>query len=1110
MSDAQKRIFNLDDFNPADRKSMFIEASAGTGKTFTITGIVKKLVADAKIPLEKILIVTYTEKAVGELKDRIRASLSALSDCNADVDNAPIHTIHSFCQKTLDEFAFSAGQPFSLTLASDSDLDDFIDRWIRDSLRHNPDFERLYRGAEKPSSFINILKRDFKAAIENYYLNQDFKEDADVISLDGKTKDDNSAESFFARNLAALYAAWQEEKSRTKTQTYNDMIRSVREAVCNPQSDLKIKLQEKYSYAIIDEFQDTNKRQWDIFRSVFLQDDAHTVIVVGDPKQSIYSFQGADVNVYQTAVDEIAGISGGAYSLATNWRSTDIFVNACNSLFCDKTGTKPGKKIQFFSDEAGQSVFSPSKPCGKISDATFGRAEEPVKPFWMIGSPQTCAVSADDFARVAVRTIVECCAIIKSADGGERTNLRIFDKAVQSRRNVTFRDFAVLARTKSEMEAIEKQMRRCGVPYSRYKDKGLFSGAECSQWISLLAAISADDFTGRKRAILSEALFTKFFGIPISELQSQRFDEPTCDERQKILGWQLLARKKQWAKLLETIFKDTALEENLSSLESLSSLAKFRQIGNYIIEYLYKNECSLEEAAKHLARLADSAAENDEQNIIAKSTDFDCVQVMTIHASKGLDFPVVVAAAGFKRDSSSKPKVYQYHEGGKSKLGFSDYGKKLAAEEEAREKQRLFYVAYTRAQFLMILPYYDEWQKLRPQKHFVHLRDNLTAFLTDPANEQFWREIPAEITADEKNAIKKQVQAILRHADGKNPDGKKGDGTENQGDKEAQILENAALAKKVPALALKKHSYSSISHSAAKSDEVTTDSAGRLDKEGATSAVQEQISLAQFDGSENPVSCIYNPLEIPRTTANSYPKGAKLGIALHEIFEKADFQAFGGFKNPDEAQKDAKIISLIDECFERQTLRIDQNDSLAWRAQTADFLWHTLNARLPQIQGGKSGEKTFCLKDIADCDRISEAEFNMSLAEKTLRNYCNGFIDLMFRRGDVYSILDWKSDALDPSDFSDADALGNHTDSRYSVQRVLYSYSLVRWLSQFFAGKSDAEIFESHFGGIYYVYVRGCHAGTSNGIYARTWKNWAELEAAFNKIYGTLINSKAD
>ena len=169
--------FNLDNYSDIT-ESMYIQASAGTGKTYNITGIVKKLI-DKKVRLEEILVVTYTEKAAGELRDRIRAKCP-----DEDVDNAEIFTIHSFCQKTLSEFSFTANQCASLSLVDDDTIDDFIDRWIRDVLKNNSDFKQLFVDAEKQSTFINNLKRDFKQALSKYYLDYQHDEVESIVKLD--------------------------------------------------------------------------------------------------------------------------------------------------------------------------------------------------------------------------------------------------------------------------------------------------------------------------------------------------------------------------------------------------------------------------------------------------------------------------------------------------------------------------------------------------------------------------------------------------------------------------------------------------------------------------------------------------------------------------------------------------------------------------------------------------------------------------------------------------------------------------------------------------------------------------------------------------------------
>ena len=171
MSDKVETEFNANENTPHKGQSIYIEASAGTGKTYNIQKIVRKLLERKDVSrLEKILIVTFTEKAAGELRDRIRKELAGF---DADVDNAPIYTIHSFCQQTLEEFAFKAKKPASLELIDEGEISDFIDRAIRDGLENDENFRTeliaLFENADNKSSFIESLKDDLKQAVGRYY-----------------------------------------------------------------------------------------------------------------------------------------------------------------------------------------------------------------------------------------------------------------------------------------------------------------------------------------------------------------------------------------------------------------------------------------------------------------------------------------------------------------------------------------------------------------------------------------------------------------------------------------------------------------------------------------------------------------------------------------------------------------------------------------------------------------------------------------------------------------------------------------------------------------------------------------------------------------------------
>ena len=177
-------------------------------------------------------------------------------------------------------------------------------------------------------------------------------------------------------------------------------------------SPLVRSLRQKFRYAIIDEFQDTNALQWDIFKKIFLEadDGLHHILVVGDPKQSIYSFQGADLSVYEKAICEI----GHGKALTTNWRSSNVMIDACNTLF----ETSPHFHLG----------FTPSGcPTDPKPDAEY--KGKPVKPFWISAED----IEPKEYAETVVNNIIDFCTF-----DGDKTRLQVPDKGSHSLRNVKF------------------------------------------------------------------------------------------------------------------------------------------------------------------------------------------------------------------------------------------------------------------------------------------------------------------------------------------------------------------------------------------------------------------------------------------------------------------------------------------------------------------------------------------------------------------------------------------------------------------------------------------------------------------------------------------------
>lgn len=1271
--------FDIKNFEP--EYNMYIEASAGTGKTYTIQQIVGELLKrKPKLSLEQFLIVTYTEKAAGELRDRIRAKLQQVVESSEYkvgdaylseeeqkenfqkqldmVDNAPIFTIHSFCQKMLDEFAFTAKKPASLGMIDESAVIAFLDKWIRDVLPLTEDFE-IFKKAYimTDGAIVRRMKDKLFTAMKNYYLDFSGQEIPEIVGLDEPEKikgilefedeelrrlahsstideldfllnfydkihkkrkfafeprTENEVAVFFEKleqidrideeckskvseklvkfkndilkNLAngniikyrgnydtnwafkqsdgeeifsiyeyfselkkktaevfdwlpensglneylyhaytkQVYMAWQQEKSGNKLQSFDDMLRNMREAICEKDSALKKNLQKKFRYAIIDEFQDTNQKQWDIFSRIFMEDDGHSIFVVGDPKQSIYSFQGADVNVYRTAT-EIAISSGNGgkvkegkcFSLGTNWRSTTPIINACNAIFrkTDSSDFFDGS-VEFF--ESDHPKGKAEKPCAEFYDEASDDWKK-TEPLWIPYSidddGEKKLLGLSDFSKYAVSQIAECCKIVPGTD---KTKLRVYKKDCTDSsgnlvlQNVNFGDFAILAKAKSEMENVKRELALAGIPYSHYKEANLFSGRECMHWISVFNAINAPDFMGVNRSFLNEVLFSQFFNVPVSEVQNAEYDRLENPERSMLLSWQLLAQKRKWAELLEKIFDDTEIEGRLSQMDKLPSLSKYRQIGDYAVNYLYKNNCSLDDLVKHLSRLSNENddTEGENGNLVAKGSDFNTVQIMTCHASKGLEFPVVIALCGLKGKKNNTSGVYFYHdEKSRPHLSYTKGTDNSSLSKETEEKNlewsRIFYVAYTRATSLMLMP----WRV----NGFAHIN---AAFENFPQEESaLLNQMEFKPVYYDSIEISNEVSKILSYS----IEQKMNISETDDADEDVQQAIVSDLNSKLSEKLISKHDYTNLTHGTPENEKTTDNSFGRSDeKEGPeTEEAENTINIADLDDSGVAIKLDYCPESLTEIIEN-YPKGSFLGEAVHEVFEEADFEAVGKLSK-EEALADKKLCRLINSKFWMQGLKIDEKDSKKWRRQTAEIIWNTLNASFPEIIGSMETGKFFCLKELDAASRLPEIEFNMNPEieqnKESFRDFFKGFIDLLFVREiggkKIYSILDWKSDKLGgPEDFADSVVIKQNVDQKYSIQRVLYSYCLIKWLMQFYPQKTEQEIFDEFFGGIYYVFVRGCNAGFSNGIYAHTWKSWSDLENSFNRIVEQRISRR--
>ena len=1169
-------IFDLNNFIIGENYA--IEASAGTGKTYTIKEIVKKLVLNG-VPLDKILVVTYTEKAAGELRDRIRQALTEpqkdLNDKSVkelvppdqwkEIEEATIGTIHSLCQGTIQQLDITMNQPFGLELASGIEITDFAKSYIRQgapladinsflsyNLKISEDriinrlidaYGKYYldlnyqevqsviqyepindKTLQELLPFVLFDSSDIKSTLQqsdidaynayvlleqsnnpqvknllNVFAEKVSNRDLTPISLSSgpngitqknkcsqseidaynclkqmydKAKDFDIDRYFVDTYLKDFYKAFQEYKQSNRLQTFNDMLRDVREGVMN-NPNLLNELRNKYTYGIIDEFQDTNQLQFDIFEKVFMC-EGHNLIVVGDPKQSIYSFQGADVKVYKKAVEQIVKNGGHKFRLATNFRSYNGVVSFGNKMF-DKYGFDPQFEPSFYCEINKNKKERRLKYQGKYCAGLWFN-KEPLNNY--------------DYANFVVEQILDCLKM----DDNEQTYLRkeyleINEKGELKVReeNVTFSDFVILGRAKAELSAIQNLLRKAGIPNVKYKDASLFTSKECAHWIALLEAVNRVDFTGYNRGYFRKALFTKFFNLSLNELSKTDYEKDDIPQIALFEKWRRIASDERWEDLFDAVINDTKLNETLSSRNEAQSLAMFKQIADYAIDYL-SNGYKIKDLIDHLKFIGlpendDDAGDNSA--IVARSTASNCVRLMTIHASKGLQFPVVISAAGWNGPSTSDNSYsyYRKNDDGTSTHVLSLMKSDEVTSEEKEEYLRLLYVDYTRPEFLMIMPnFISRGEKAgRP-----YVNEIVNTFLTQCASDTFdvdGQSVPLYELKDLQKTPLEDLQTMTEEVLQREKDNLEGPDKLQEQKKKLKKLKNS-----LPDKQSYRHAYSSLSHPKGQEEKKEIiDGEVVIEREAFIDA-----DLSDYDKSSFALPGKYTADE-PVSEPQGYPKGNKMGSAIHEVFERIDFISHAH-----------NVEQIIIDRYRYYGINIATNPD--WLTYTKNMVEKVLNADLPIVKGGKQLDGYFKLNELSSVDRKAEIEFDFNYPNEELKNYFIGFIDLLFKREQddnvLYSILDWKSDTLSTKfeHYNTIDDLKGQVDRRYSIQRTLYSYCLIKWLKTYYPDKNEDEIFNEHFGGVYYVFVRGCQEDTTNGVCVLTWPNWESLEQEYLRI----------
>ncbi len=1120
-----------------------IEASAGTGKTFTIAHLfVDLLIGGAAV--DQILAVTYTEKATDELRARIRTAIEdalsgkipanagsqrkTLSDEDRQklraalfgFDRAAIYTIHSFCQRMLTELAFLSGIKFGVEVVDGkSAFHDAFRAEMRDSLAEGEwtsrllaewletgryDADRLetflydahrYRylesgAAERIAPACDALRNDFDPArIRNELARAAISASArkkaigalDMVAsaieqaggdlwglreLLSKSEDLNhlieaigknggAAKGFSSQTAQCVRALKQlaltvglepriadvfldpvekrlfRDKRARGVLDYDDMLAWLRKAMLDSGGrDLVRALRAHFHFALIDEFQDTDDIQWQIFHRLFLGGEAgdpNILYVIGDPKQAIYSFRGADVITYCKARRELLKTHNAKLvELDKNFRSTEPMLTAINSLLLGANA-----ETNFGAEIAGAVPLQ----AGRIELCARSESGAVVAPLTLLRLDSDRKLSATRYREAMGRKIA---ASLRQLLYDPHYQIEISDAGAKPR-IVMPSGVRVLTRTRAESEEIGRYLREAGVPTAFYRQEGLFASDEADDVISVLRAIG--DPGARSRRL--KAWGTPFFGVALGDLP--RSDLPAMHSlMRRLFAWREMALNEKFASLFDSMLYQSGLAARELLLgASRRALSNYEQICELLLEEASINNLDLDQIIERLESwiLGRTGPPGRNSGVQRLETSDDAVQISTLHAVKGLEGDVVALFGGFAK--MMMPDLIEvFHDDEEARqlalgsIAQSSVKDRIQSETIAEER-RLLYVAMTRARAKLFLPLLPDGCLLKELRGcYRHLNDRLkTIFSQNPLPTE-WKEL-AQIEGTTWRSEAERGGASVSELASWNPPAKLLD-TE---DPDGSALERALDTVGRKSAALETRSYTSINRRLA-------NAAGEVEPP----EFKRDLDAAQ---------------------AADLPGGATVGIFLHELIERIDLPVLAAARNLEEWKSRPEVHDLIATSIRRYRI----SDGARWMDRAPEIVFNTM--RSPIAAG------TITIPALAACESSREMEFTFPIPEashpklggegksydgrwRLERGVYVGFVDFVFKYLGRTYFADWKSDSLESYDPA---ATAAHTLAHYAVQARIYTAGVLRLLRI-----RDESDYETRFGGLLYVFIRGVSA----------------------------------
>ena len=996
-----------------------IEASAGTGKTYNIENLTLRLITEEifgknrPLNLSEILIITFTERAARELSERIRnnmikerelekkktepslSKLKSLEKALSDYDFCSISTIHAFCRKTLSEFALEHGMGFDQELFPENLLKESIyDFWrmLPMELTEFKAFMSVFGSIEKSIPLIRELLREENRARMVPSLEE----------IEKKRDEKSIAWKVLFRLLNKVRELVEVKKMRTNRIGFEDMIQKLHHALFGAQSPTLLKgLRNKYKFCLLDESQDTDHRQWEILKKIFMNSpEEHNLILVGDPKQSIFKFRGADLQMYLAAKQEIGHVE----SLNVNFRSTPLLMEGINRLLC----LKP-----LFSTEGGISYQPAKTPQTKSGREVLQKEKSLLPPIEFIQLPENLKIGE-------ARQILGYSIALKILDLlGEGFSLLPEDRPS---RKISLSDIVILCHKNSECLEIQEILEQHGLPSIITKQEGLFASREAKDTLKLIEAIHLPGDAGKLRL----ALNTVYFGMTFEEISL--LPDPELERLQAALyRMRETFTDHGFSRMFRNFLSEfRVLERNLEKINGERTVTNIQSLFHALGELHSTKSVTLPEMALTMKQLEE---DNSDETRMRIDRDGGAVKIMTIHTSKGLEFPIVFLGGSiFQRHV---PHFYTFNESGIKVIDLwkGETGKKNHQTEEKEEFKRLLYVALTRAKTYMVLPLFST-----QRSNHISLSDLL------------W---------PEAYSLKDRIQFLKSE--------------ENSALFSLSYAESVTEGTRcyLPEQTKQVKLKSRLNHS---------------------NFLAQSLSLTSFSDLTRSRHTDHHDPSFPSLNEspmeNLLPPGRETGEMLHSILELLNFEDFGGGKDSLSKQDQDRLLHCmkkydIDVKFvpSAETLLLHTLNATISLPSGKQFHLFELKKTL------KESEFLFPLKK-AGLVRFRHALDESLELEEEVRiesDFFKGFIDLIFEYEGRYYIADWKSNFLgfEKEDYSQENLKKDILKHAYFLQYHFYTLALIKLLKKHLANFD----YERDFGGIFYFYLRGMRNGEGSGIY---------------------------